>query len=166
MQVVRRIIFLVALGALGAFVLRRYGVEGIYIASNSMAPTLPEGSRVFVRKYEALRRSPRRGDIVMFPSPIGDDKGLVKRVIAIEGDVVELRNKKVILNGEPLHEPYVQFLKPDVAFVGDNLEPFRVPPDHVVVMGDNRDVSGDSRDWKQRFLPVASIKGYIHPPER
>ena len=164
MSALVRILFLVALGAAGAVGVRRYGVEGIYLASDSMAPLLPEGTHLFVRKYEVLLRSPERGDIVMFESPVDEKKGLVKRVIAVEGDAVELRDKAVYLNGAPLPEPYVQFLRPDVVFKGDNLGPLTVPENHVFVLGDNRDVSGDSRDWPSPFLPVSAVTGYVRPP--
>jgi signal peptidase I len=163
----RRWLFLLALGAAGAFVFRTYGFEGIYIASGSMEPTLPVGEHVIVRKYLTHLRAPQRGDIVMFESPVDMSKGLVKRVIGLPGEMIEMQKKQVIIDGKPLVEPYAQYLKPDDVFVGDTFAPMRVPDGCVFVLGDNRDVSGDSRDWKNAqgeripFLPIDKIQGYI-----
>lgn len=105
------------------------------------------------------------------PQQPDQDKGLVKRVIATEGDSLSIKDKKVILNGKTLDEPYIQNVSPDVIFLGDNLPPILIPTGFVVVMGDNRDVSGDSRDWKDAagqwspYVPVSSIKGLVHVPE-
>lgn len=164
---VRRLLFLGLLGAIGAFFFRSFLFEGIYLATDSMAPTFPEGRHVFVNKAAFHFRAPRRGDVVMFVSPQEPDKGLVKRVIAVAGDTIELKQKKVYLNGALVEEPYAQFLRADVALQGDTLPPVRVPEGMVFVMGDNRDVSRDSRDWKDAdgnwspFVPVDAIRGLV-----
>lgn len=163
----KRWLFLIFLGTVGAYVLRTYAYEGIYIASESMEPTLPLNEHVMVNKWIVHTHSPRTGDIIVFPSPVDPNKGLVKRVIAVSGQTVEMQKKKVIVDGHPLDEPYVQYLKPDQVFVGDTFAPVEVPQGTVFVLGDNRDVSGDSRDWKNAngeripFVPVDTINGYI-----
>jgi signal peptidase I len=163
----KRWLFLLSLGALGAFILRTALLEGIYIATASMEPTLPVGTHVFVNKAVFKVRSPRRGEIVVFPSPV-EKKDLVKRVIAVAGDEVKLEKKKVILNGVALDEPYVRYTRPDEMLVGDNLDVGRVPPGSVFLLGDNRDQSGDSRDWKDPqtgehifFLRIDELKGKL-----
>ncbi len=163
----KRFLFLLLLGASGAYLFRTYAYEGIYVASESMEPTLPKDVHVMVNKFSLLLKPPRRGEIVMFESPIDAKKGLVKRVIATAGDTIEIREKKVYLNGRKLDEPYVQFLNPDTIYMGDNVPPLVVPEGHLFVMGDNRDVSGDSRDWKNPdgtpapFLPTSKIQGIV-----
>ncbi len=163
----RRWLFLIVLGTGGAYVLRTYAYEGIYIASASMEPALPVGTHIMMNKWLARTRAPQPGDVIVFESPVDASKGLVKRVIAVAGQTVEIVKKKVIVDGHALDEPYAQYLKPDEFFIGDTLPVMTVPPGAVFVLGDNRDVSGDSRDWKDAagqpapFLPVDKIQGYV-----
>jgi signal peptidase I len=163
----RRWLFLLSLGVAGAYLFRTFAYEGIYIASASMEPGLPTGTHIMANKFATRMRAPKPGDVIVFESPVDASKGLVKRVIAVAGQTVEIRKKKVFVNGEPLSEPYVQYLKPDDVFIGDDLPPTIVPAGCVFVLGDNRDVSGDSRDWKDAngehvpFLPVKKITAYV-----
>lgn len=164
----RRLLFLVALGAAGALLMRSFLFEGIYLKTDSMAPTLPQGSHVFVNKLVFHFREPRRGEVVMFHTPQQPDhhKDLVKRVIAIEGDVIEIKKKKVFLNRAPLQEPYIQNTRPYDYFESDTRPAITIPKGYVFVMGDNRDESGDSRDWRVNgewspYVPISSIKGLV-----
>jgi len=136
----QRLLFLVFLGAAGALALRQYVVEGVYIATGSMEPTLPVGRHVLVNKWVYRFQTPQRGEIVVFPDPTSP-KDLVKRLVAVAGDEIQIENKKVILNGRELKEPYVQYTRPNERLVGDNMSLLRVPPAHVFAMGDNRDQS-------------------------
>ena len=162
-----RLIFLLFLGAMGALLIRTFAFEGIVIATGSMEPALPVGTDIFVNKVVYRVRKPRRGEIVVFPSPV-EKKDLVKRVIAVEGDEVRIRDKAVILNGKTLEEPYVIHTRKDELLKGDNLDVGLVPRDRVFVMGDNRDESGDSRDWLDAktgehifFVPIDRLKGKL-----
>ena len=96
------------------------------------------------------------------------ETGFIKRVIAVPGDEVELREKKVYFNGKQLEEPYTVYKRANERLTGDNLGPLKVPEDCVFVLGDNRDESYDSTSWKDArtgkpiyFLPMKNIKGKL-----
>ena len=160
------IIILVTLAA--ALLVRKYAYEPMYVASESMAPTLYKGQRLMLDKLIFRLRKPERGEIIVFTSPVGEEHGSVKRLIAVEGDTIEIKDKEVRVNGEKLYEPYTQHTRPGETLDGDNLGPFTVPPGRVFVLGDNRDNSGDSSTWKNPetgeklyFLPLTSVTGRI-----
>ena len=163
----KRLLFLVLLGATGAYFFRAYCFEGIYVASESMEPAFPKDTHVMVNKFSFWNKKPARGNVIMFESPIEPGKGLIKRIIGVGGDTIEIREKRVYIDGKRLDEPYVQFLHPESMYLGDNVLPFLVPEDTLFVMGDNRDVSGDSRDWRDSagrripFLPLSKVKGLV-----
>ena len=109
-------------------------------------------------------RTIKRGDVVVFKYPDEPERDFIKRVIGLPGETLELRNKKVYVDGRPLDEPYVHFLEPAstsqevTSFdVRERYGPVKVPDDQYFVMGDNRDNSQDSRYWG--FLPRTYIKG-------
>jgi len=109
----------------------------------------------------------RRGDIIVFRYPLQPDTDFVKRVIGLPGDIIEIHDKRVFINGRQLDEPYVIHDDPQVYPRNDALpEPFRsrdkfkaspVPADHYFAMGDNRDRSSDSRYWGT--VPRSMITG-------
>lgn len=153
--------------ALGG-VLRNYLFEGIYIASPSMEPTLEVGLHLFLDKTAYLFSAPKRGDVIVFKSPVSPDKEMVKRVIAIAGDKIELRRKRVILNDVAQEEEYTQHTRTGEQLLGDNLGPLTVPAGTVFVLGDNRDESNDSSAWKDPesgeripFIPLADVRGRL-----
>jgi signal peptidase I len=170
MDALKRIVFLLILAGVGALGVRHFLFEKIVIASESMEPTLPKGTELYVDKLAPFLGAPKRGDIVMFDSPFQPEKGLVKRVIGLSGETIEIRNKTVYINGQLLDEPYAHHEHMDVMWVGDNVAPQQIPANHVFVMGDNRDVSGDSRDWRtssgdpRPYLSRQEILGVIKAP--
>ncbi|MEL7209842.1 MAG: signal peptidase I [Actinomycetota bacterium] len=136
-------------GALAvALVIQAFLVQAFYIPSGSMEPTLNVGDRVLVNKLSYDLHDVNRGDLVVFERPDGaqgDIKDLIKRVIALPGETVEIRGGTVLVDGRVLEEPYLAD--------GEVLADFAavdVPEGTVFVMGDNRDDSNDSR----KFGPI------------
>jgi signal peptidase I len=143
-----RLLFLAGL-ALGVVMPVRWWVlEPISIASASMEPTLLTGVSLFQDKVTLRLRPLQRGDIIVFRSPVGEAHDLVKRVIALPGESVELRDKKVFIAGREIDEPYVKHSRGGERLEGDSLGPLVVPAGHLFVLGDNRDESRDSSVWK------------------
>jgi len=159
-----------------ALFVRTWVVQAFKIPTGSMENNLLIGDHLLVNKFvfgptasgldRALLpvREVRRGDIVVFKYPDEPERDFIKRVIGLPGDTLELRAKKVYVNGQPLDEPYVHFLTPaseggEVTSVDvrERYGPVTVPQDQYFVMGDNRDNSQDSRYWG--FLPRNYIKG-------
>jgi len=164
----KRFLFLLVLGVAGALITRTYLFEAVSVLSDSMAPTLFVGTHYLVNKLVYRVRPPRRGEIIVFRDPTDERIGTIKRVIAVPGDQVEMKDKKVILNGAPLNEPYTQYLRQSEKLQGDTMPVLNVPEGHVFVMGDNRDFSKDSTTWKHpetgepiHFLPFSNIKGKL-----
>jgi signal peptidase I len=167
----KRIVLLLVLGLGGAWAVRAFVFEGVWVASGSMEPTLPIQTHYFVNKLAYVWSSPKRGDIVVFKSPTDHQKGMIKRVIAVAGDRVEMRNKRVILNQALLHEPYAVYKRAGERLVGDNMDPLQVPAECVFILGDNRDESEDSTSWTDpqtgqpiRFLKLSDIEGRLVIP--
>ena len=131
------------------------------IPSGSMEDTIMPGDMVFSEKISYYMRSPERGDIVTFADPEVAGRTLIKRVIATEGQTVDLVDGKVVVSGVPLDEPYTSGRESlplsRTAADADISYPYTVPAGHVWVMGDNRTASQDSRYFGA--VPVSSITG-------
>jgi signal peptidase I len=157
------IILIVAFALVFGFV-RPFVVEAFYIPSGSMIPTLEVGDRVLTNKFIYRFEDPKRGDIVVFRSVEGGDEDLIKRVVAVPGDEVSVRDGTLLVNGEAQEEPYVNRDAPDTNTYG----PMRVPEGHVFCMGDNRANSRDSRFFGP--VPYENIEGEAFvtfwPPSR
>ena len=133
---------------------RPFVLEAFRIPSESMVPTLLVGDRVLANKFVYRLTEPERGEVVVFESVgEGDDQKLIKRVVGVAGDEIEVRNGTLLVNGEEQEEPY---LNENLPFTG-SYEPTEVPEEHVFVMGDNRGNSADSRVFGP--LPVENIEG-------
>lgn len=153
--------FLIA--ALIALFVRSFFIQAFKIPSSSMEPTLLIGDHLLVNRLSYVVKvpfvdkvifeisKPKRGDVIVFRYPVDRSKDFIKRVIAVEGDVVEIRDKVLYLNGKRVEDPHGHFTDPHVIpkeiAPRDNLGPIEVPKDCYFVMGDNRDKSLDSRFW-------------------
>jgi signal peptidase I len=167
-------------------------LEAFTIPTGSMEGTLLVGDYVLVNKavYGAripltdarlpAVREPARGDVIVFRPPHDPGRNYVKRVVGVEGDTLEMREKTLFLNGTPLTEGYAHYLDrrgdamhPDMAWQSDflaaagpgggyapsrdNWGPLVVPLGELFVLGDNRDNSEDSRYWG--FVPRKNVTG-------
>lgn len=138
-----------------AVVIRYFLFTPIVVDGESMMPTLENGDRMIVNKFGYMIGEPKRFDIVVFHAPEGKD--YIKRVIGLPGDYVEYKNDQLYINGEPIDEPYLDVYKSqlpkgnltqdftlqDIPGVEPDIE--AIPKDYVLVMGDNRRGSKDSR---------------------
>jgi signal peptidase I len=155
-----------------AFFIRSFIVQAFKIPSGSMLPTLQIGDHILVNKFlYGLRLpyplettlwewgQPDRGDVIVFIYPRDRSKDFIKRVVAVEGDSVEVRHKAVYVNGTKADDPHATFKFNEQEIPGprDNFGPITVPPHKLFVMGDNRDESHDGRFWG--FVDRDDVKG-------
>ena len=176
--IIREYFELVAETAVFVFFIMTFVVQAFQIPSGSMEPTLLVGDFLLVNKlvyaptvfpfekFVLPHRDLKRRDIIVFKYPEDLTKDFVKRVIGLPGEKVEVRDKQVYINDQPLEEKYKVHIydqvypkdtaDPNLA-VRDNFGPVVVPPGHVFAMGDNRDNSLDSRYWG--FVPMTFIRG-------
>lgn len=162
-----------------ALIIRTFLFQAFKIPSGSMEDTLLIGDHLLVNKFIygtqlpfmedrfLALRNPQRGDIIVFEFPMDAEKSyfqrrdFIKRVIGMPGDRIEVRNKQVLVNGEPYKLP--QEVHKELDIIPGNLQPrdfmgpVEIPEGHYFVMGDNRDRSFDSRFWG--FVPEQNIKG-------
>jgi signal peptidase I len=128
-------------------------VEAAWIKEGpSMQPNLYRGYRVVMEKVSYHLHPPRRGDVVIVNLP-DEDKTLIKRVIGLPGETIEVRDGHVLIDGSALEEPWVAY------YGGRDYPPGLVPEDHVFVLGDNRPVSRDSRAIGP--VPLARVEGRV-----
>ena len=183
-SVVREYFESLVIAVILALFIRTFVVQAFKIPTGSMEQNLLIGDHLLVNKFvfgptvSAVERlllpmkDIVRGDVLVFKYPEDPERDFIKRVIGLPGDQIEVRYKRVFVNGQRLDEPYVFYLEEppplplDMARVdsdasnGDPREfygPVTVPPNHYFAMGDNRDNSQDSRYWG--FLPRDYVKG-------
>jgi signal peptidase I len=135
-------------------------IQAFKIPAGSMKPTIVVGDQILVDRRPTAQ-DPKPGDVIVFEYPVDPAKDFIKRVIAVGGDTVEIRDKELLINGEPKAEPYVIHSDtktiPAKVSPRDNFGPVTVPKGSFFVIGDNRDESYDSRFWG--FVEQARVKG-------
>ncbi len=148
------ITLLVALALVFGFV-RPFVVEAFRIPSESMVPTLEIGDLILANKFVYHLTEPKRGDMVVFESVEGgDDETLIKRVVGVAGDEIQVQNGTLYVNDEAQEEPYLNRRQgPSSSSFG----PTTVPRGRIFMMGDNRDNSGDSRIFGP--VPLENVRG-------
>lgn len=126
-----------------AWLIKTFLVQPFFIPSSSMEPTLLPGDRVLVSKLSYRLGEPKPGNIIVFvapDAPANAEQDLIKRIQAVSGMTLEVKNGKLIVNGRPKEEPYIRPDTPTSSF-----GPVTVPQGKVFMMGDNRANSRDSR---------------------
>ena len=178
-SMVREYVESIVIAVILALFIRTFVVQAFKIPTGSMEENLLIGDHLLVNKFVfgptalGIERTLlpagtiKRNDVIVFKYPEEPDRDFIKRVIGLPGEAVELREKKVYINGRPLDEPYVHFLQPPGSMsefhevtsydVRERYGPVTVPANQYFVMGDNRDNSQDSRYWG--FLPRENVKG-------
>lgn len=123
--------------------------QSFNIPSGAMLPALMPGDHILVNKRAYWDTTPQRGDVVVFRFPEDETKLFVKRIIGLPGDVVEVRDQSIYLNGVVFPEPYIQHTDRNILADNprDHLPAATVPPNSYFVLGDNRESSLDSRFW-------------------
>ncbi|MCL2669436.1 MAG: signal peptidase I [Syntrophaceae bacterium] len=160
---VREYVEAIAIAIVIAFFIRTFVVQAYKIPSGSMKPTLLVGDHILVSKFNygikipLLRKTliptdaPKRGDVIVFIYPENRSQDFIKRLVGLPGEVVEVRDKQIYINGEPWEESHGVHSDPLVIPAAvqprDNFGPATVPSDTYFFMGDNRDESYDSRFW-------------------
>jgi len=153
-----------------AFIIRSFIVQAFKIPSGSMIPTLLVGDHILVNKFifgpqipfTNIRlfsfQKPKRGEVVVFLEPTERKKDFIKRVIGLPGETIQVINRQVYINGEPLQdEDFAYYASSRFVRGLDNFGPIKVPENCYFMMGDNRENSSDSRVWGP--VPFELMKG-------
>ncbi|MBF8983916.1 signal peptidase I [Lutibacter sp. B2] len=134
-------------------------VRPTLVKGYSMYPTLSPYNYLIINKIPYMMHEPEKGDIVVFKSHLktedGKEKDLIKRVIAVAGDEIEVKDGEVSVNGKILNEPYI-----NGNYTSGEIN-VKVPEDTIFAMGDNRENSLDSRDERVGFVPLEVVRGKV-----
>jgi len=172
-SVIRENIEAIVIALLLALFIRTFIIQAFKIPSGSMLPTLLIGDHLLVNKFiYGIKmpftgttlipiNNPKPNDIVVFEYPKDPELDYIKRVIAVAGDIVEIRDKHIFINGKPFDDRHGVFRDPTIHPAAldprDNFGPVTVPANKIFAMGDNRDNSFDGRFWG--FVDLKAIRG-------
>ena len=150
----------VVLIAVGVFFLLRVTVQSFVVVGSSMEPNLEDGQRLLVNKVLYQLREPQRGEIIVFHQQNGGRIDLIKRIIALPGDTVEIKEGAVYINDSAIDEPYIK------AAPSYTMTKEEIPEGEYFVLGDNRNNSNDSHRWGTLAQENIIGKGWlsIWPP--
>jgi len=157
-SIIREYVESIVIAVILALFVRAFVIQAFKIPTGSMKPTLNENDRIFVNKYIYRFKNPQRGDIVVFKYPEDPKKDFIKRLIATEGETVEIKDGNIIINGNVVKDTLISkiyyYNRGDYANSGDKII---VPKDSYYMLGDNSNSSRDSRYWG--FVPKKYIVG-------
>ncbi|MCG3176095.1 MAG: Signal peptidase IB [Candidatus Omnitrophica bacterium] len=149
----------IAVALVLTLIIRTFVVQAFKIPSGSMRPTLIEGDKLFVNKFIYRFEQPKRGDIIVFKYPADRKKDFIKRLVAVGGETVEIRDGKIHVDGVVLDDPesFGKFFYYNHEPYGGPYEKIQVPEGQYYVLGDNSANSTDSRFWG--FVPRQNVIG-------
>lgn len=148
-------VLVAAISIVIAFTINRYVIINANIPTRSMVPTVNAGDKLFGFRMAYMFSEPQRGDVIIFNHQCyenAEEESLLKRVIGIEGDKVEIKDGKLYVNDKEVVENYLA-----EEMVG-TFGPYIVPADSYFVMGDNRNMSDDSRLWDNTYVHMDEIQ--------
>lgn len=141
--------------------MREYVVANAYVPSGSMEPTIDAESNILLNRLAYLAKDPERGDIVAFPCPDEPETLYLKRIIGLPGETIECEDSVIYIDGEPLEHDFTPVI------TQEDFGPFMIPNDGYFMMGDNRNLSWDSRFWENTYVKKEDIIGktwiMLHP---
>lgn len=152
-QEIKEWIYTLLIAVVLVIIIRTFLLDSRVVPTTSMVPTIKPGDRLFVEKISHRFSGLERGEVIVFKPPIksGLKDDLIKRLIALPGDTVEVKDSKLYINDEPQDEPY---LNEPIQY---SYKKVTVPEGKLFVMGDNRNRSYDSHEWG--FVDIVSVKG-------
>jgi signal peptidase I len=160
-SVVREYTEAILVAVLLALLIRTFVVQAFKIPSGSMIPTLLVGDHILVNKFVYRFADPARGDVIVFKYPVDETRDFIKRIIAVGGEDLFIKDQKIYINCKPpeascrpIDDPWGKW---EERFGGAETTSVKVPADSYFVMGDNRNNSQDSRYWG--FVRREKIKG-------
>lgn len=146
----------IAFAVVIAILIKTFLFNTTYVLGYSMYPTLHERDRLFTNKIVYKIGQPKRGDIVVLKAPDDPSKDYIKRVIGLAGDIVEIIDGIVYVNGEPYKEEYI--LEDSYTYSYENSS-WKVEEGYLFVLGDNRN-KGASKDSRYLgLIPINTVKG-------
>jgi len=133
--------------------------QPVKVEGTSMMPQLADQQRIFVNKFVYRFDEIQRGDVIVFRFPLDPSKSYIKRVVGLPGDVVEIARGQLLVNAQPVEEPYVPVRYRDRS----SYPPKEVMHGHYYVLGDHRNTSNDSRSWgpvERSYITGKAVFGY------
>ncbi len=143
----------IILAVIIAVVIRMFFFETFLVDGTSMFPTLRHNERLVVNKAVYYFREPQQGEVIVFNYQQRPRRDFIKRVVATEGDTVEIKDGLLMINNQTIDEPYI------VNHTVKDFGPVEVPEDHLFVLGDNRNNSMDSRDHEVGAISIEQVRG-------